>query len=93
MIATNRSWPVSTTYSIISAVAGVGVALAGPNSVNWGWNGGKGLATIFAGFFVGMSSANSIAICILTVPRSPWNSRRIRRCCLPLDKVSSPQAK
>ncbi|BGP53560.1 hypothetical protein JCM8202v2_001119 [Rhodotorula sphaerocarpa] len=50
MIATRYSWPLSTTYSIVSAVAGVGVATGGTSAVNWGWNGGKGLATIFAGF-------------------------------------------
>ncbi|GAA5836496.1 hypothetical protein JCM11251_007093 [Rhodosporidiobolus azoricus] len=50
MVCTYLSWPVSTTYSIVSAIAGVGVATGGANSVNWGWNGGKGLATIFAGF-------------------------------------------
>jgi sodium-dependent phosphate transporter len=50
MIATRYSWPVSTTYSIVSALAGVGVALQGPDAVQWGWNHGKGLATIFAGF-------------------------------------------
>ncbi|TXT04866.1 hypothetical protein VHUM_03949 [Vanrija humicola] len=49
MIATKNSWPVSTTYSIVSALAGVGVAVSGPSGVQWGWNGGKGLATIFAG--------------------------------------------
>jgi solute carrier family 20 (sodium-dependent phosphate transporter) len=53
MIATNRSWPVSTTYSIVSALAGVGVAIGGKDAVTWGWNGGKGLATIFAGFIIG----------------------------------------
>ncbi|ESK89691.1 sodium:inorganic phosphate symporter [Moniliophthora roreri MCA 2997] len=51
-IATRRSWPVSTTYSIVSAIAGVGVAVGGPNAPNWGWNGGKGLATIFAGLII-----------------------------------------
>lgn len=50
MIATRYSWPVSTTYSIVSALASVGVALGGPNAVQWGWNGGRGLGTIFAGF-------------------------------------------
>lgn len=50
MIATKNSWPVSTTYSIVAALAGVGVAVSGPSGVQWGWNGGKGLATIFAGF-------------------------------------------
>ena len=29
MIATRNSWPVSTTYSIISSLAGCGVAVAG----------------------------------------------------------------
>mgnify|MGYP002477612955 CR=1 FL=1 len=52
MICTRYSWPVSTTYSIVSAVAGVGVAVGGADAVNWGWNGGKGLATIFAGFLI-----------------------------------------
>jgi len=42
-------FPVSTTYSIVSAVAGVGVATAGAENVEWGWNNGKGLGAIFAG--------------------------------------------
>jgi sodium-dependent phosphate transporter len=57
MIATRNSWPVSTTYSIVSALAGVGVALGGPGVVQWGWNGGKGLGTIFAGFGIAPSIA------------------------------------
>jgi sodium-dependent phosphate transporter len=52
MFCTRNSWTVSTTYSIVSALAGVGVAVAGKDAVNWGWNGGKGLATIFAGFII-----------------------------------------
>ncbi|KAG5640530.1 hypothetical protein DXG03_008214, partial [Asterophora parasitica] len=54
MICTRLSWPVSTTYSIISAVIGVGVAIGGTDAVTWGWNHGKGLATIFAGLLIGM---------------------------------------
>lgn len=49
-IATYKGWPVSTTYSIVSSLAGVGVALGGADAVQWGWNDGKGLGTIFAGF-------------------------------------------
>lgn len=52
MVCTRLSWPVSTTYSIVSALAGVGVAVGGADAVQWGWNGGKGLATIFAGFII-----------------------------------------
>ncbi|WOO83047.1 Phosphate-repressible phosphate permease pho-4 [Vanrija pseudolonga] len=57
MIATRNSWPVSTTYSLVSALAGVGVALNGPKAVQWGWNNGKGLGTIFAGMAIAPSIA------------------------------------
>ncbi|KAI1825347.1 putative sodium/phosphate symporter [Xylaria intraflava] len=49
MWCTKHSTHVSSTYSLISAVAGVGVAVAGADKVQWGWNGGQGLGAIFAG--------------------------------------------
>ncbi|KAI0974895.1 putative sodium/phosphate symporter [Xylaria arbuscula] len=49
MWCTRNSTHVSSTYSLISAVAGVGVAVVGASHVKWGWNGGKGLGAIFAG--------------------------------------------
>ncbi|KAJ5629399.1 hypothetical protein N7528_003056 [Penicillium herquei] len=49
MWCTRHSAHVSSTYSLISAVAGVGVATAGASQVQWGWNDGKGLGAIFAG--------------------------------------------
>ncbi|RYC60726.1 hypothetical protein CHU98_g5498 [Xylaria longipes] len=49
MWCTKNSTHVSSTYSLISAVAGVGVAVVGADQVKWGWNGGKGLGAIFAG--------------------------------------------
>ncbi|KAK4615797.1 Phosphate-repressible phosphate permease pho-4 [Fulvia fulva] len=55
MWCTRHSAHVSSTYSLISAVAGVGVAVAGADKVQWGWNGGKGLGAIFAG--LGMAPA------------------------------------
>ncbi|KAF2432347.1 putative sodium/phosphate symporter [Tothia fuscella] len=57
MWCTKHSAHVSSTYSLISAVAGVGVATAGAKNVQWGWNGGKGLGAIFAG--LGMAPAIS----------------------------------
>ncbi|KAF9462248.1 sodium:inorganic phosphate symporter [Collybia nuda] len=67
-VATRMSWPVSTTYSIVAAVAGVGVALGGADSVNWGWNNGKGLATIFSGLIIAPGiSAVFASICYLFV--------------------------
>ncbi|KKZ61618.1 hypothetical protein EMCG_03864 [[Emmonsia] crescens] len=49
MWCTRHSAHVSSTYSLISAVAGVGVATVGAPAVQWGWNNGKGLGAIFAG--------------------------------------------
>ncbi|RAK96821.1 inorganic phosphate transporter [Aspergillus ibericus CBS 121593] len=49
MWCTRHSAHVSSTYSLISAVAGVGVATVGASQVQWGWNNGKGLGAIFAG--------------------------------------------
>lgn len=49
MWCTKHSAHVSSTYSLISAVAGVGVATAGARNVNWGWNNGQGMGAIFAG--------------------------------------------
>ena len=49
MWCTRHSAHVSSTYSLISAVAGVGIATVGASKVQWGWNNGKGLGAIFAG--------------------------------------------
>ena len=57
MWCTKHSAHVSSTYSLISAVAGVGVATVGASKVQWGWNDGKGLGAIFAG--LGMAPAIS----------------------------------
>lgn len=55
MWCTRHSAHVSSTYSLISAVAGVGIATAGAKNVQWGWNKGSGLGAIFAG--LGMAPA------------------------------------
>jgi sodium-dependent phosphate transporter len=59
MWCTRHSAHVSSTYSLISAIAGVGVATVGASQVQWGWNKGKGLGAIFAGLFM----APTIAAC------------------------------
>ncbi|KAH7097558.1 putative sodium:inorganic phosphate symporter [Auriculariales sp. MPI-PUGE-AT-0066] len=51
MLATAKAWPVSSSYSIVSALAGVGIAL-NSKAVYWGWNGGSGLAVIWGGMGV-----------------------------------------
>lgn len=49
MWCTRHSAHVSSTYSLISSIAGVGVATVGASGVQWGWNKGSGLGAIFAG--------------------------------------------
>lgn len=49
MWCTRHNAHVSSTYSLVSSIAGVGVATVGINGVQWGWNGGQGLGAIFAG--------------------------------------------
>ena len=68
MLASIKSWPVSTTYSIVSALAGVGVALGGADSVQWGWNNGKGKST---GFARKMQPCFAFAMCTL-LRCTPW---------------------
>ncbi|KAJ2926674.1 hypothetical protein H1R20_g10430, partial [Candolleomyces eurysporus] len=66
-IATRLSWPVSTTYSIVSSIIGVGIATGGWSAPQWGWNGGKGLATIFAGFGIAPGIAGGFGIVIYSL--------------------------
>lgn len=49
MWCTKHNAHVSSTYSLISSLAGVGIATVGASQVQWGWNGGQGLGAIFAG--------------------------------------------
>lgn len=49
MWCTRNSAHVSSTYSLVSSIAGVGVAAVGAKQVQWGWNNGQGLGAIFAG--------------------------------------------
>jgi sodium-dependent phosphate transporter len=64
-----NSWPVSTTYSIVSALAGVGVAVGGKDAVQWGWNDGKGLGAIFAGFILAPAIAAGFAGIVFLVTK------------------------
>jgi sodium-dependent phosphate transporter len=64
MWCTRHSAHVSSTYSLISAVAGVGIATVGASKVQWGWNDGKGLAAIFAGLFMAPAVAGTFGAAI-----------------------------
>jgi solute carrier family 20 (sodium-dependent phosphate transporter) len=64
MWCTRHSAHVSSTYSLISAVAGVGVATVGASQVQWGWYDGKGLGAIFAGLFMAPAISGGFAATI-----------------------------
>src|SRR4051812_5492649 len=49
MWCTRHNAHVSSTYSLVSSIAGVGVAAVGASNVQWGWSNGSGLGAIFAG--------------------------------------------
>ncbi|KAK4149643.1 phosphate transporter [Chaetomidium leptoderma] len=49
MWCTRNSAHVSSTYALVSSIAGVGVAAVGAKNVQWGWSDGSGLGAIFAG--------------------------------------------
>ena len=52
MWCTRHSAHVSSTYSLVSSIAGVGVAAVGAANVEWGWNDGQGLGAIFGGLCI-----------------------------------------
>ncbi|KAI4725106.1 phosphate-repressible phosphate permease [Aureobasidium sp. EXF-10728] len=52
MWCTRHNAHVSSTYSLVSSIAGVGVATVGVSKVEWGWNQGSGLGAIFAGLIM-----------------------------------------
>lgn len=67
--ATRMSWPVSTTYSIVSAIAGVGVAIGGKDAVTWGWNDAKGLASIYSGIFIAPAIAGGFGAAVYLITK------------------------
>ncbi|KAJ5952621.1 Phosphate transporter [Penicillium vulpinum] len=76
MWCTKNSAHVSSTYSLISAVAGVGVATAGASKVQWGWNDGKGLGAIFAGLGMAPAISGCFAAIIFSLIKYTVHVRR-----------------
>ncbi|KAG6162730.1 hypothetical protein E4U51_006204, partial [Claviceps purpurea] len=76
MWCTRHSAHVSSTYSLISAVAGVGVATVGASRVQWGWNDGKGLGAIFAGLGMAPVISGGFAAAIFMLVKLVVHMRR-----------------
>lgn len=67
-IATSIGMPVSTTHCIVGGVIGMGVATLGADGVVWGWE-GKGVAQIFASWFVAPAIAGAFASIIFLITK------------------------
>ncbi|KAH9826114.1 Sodium-phosphate symporter [Teratosphaeria destructans] len=76
MWCTKHSTHVSSTYSLISAIAGVGVATVGAENVKWGWNKGKGLGAIFAGLVMAPTAAACFGAIVFTLIKLVVHMRR-----------------
>ncbi|KAI0392526.1 phosphate transporter [Xylariaceae sp. FL0594] len=76
MWCTRNSTHVSSTYSLVSAVAGVGVAVVGAGKVKWGWNNGKGLGAIFAGLVIAPTISGGFAAIIFMMIKLTVHIRR-----------------
>ncbi|GAD93486.1 sodium/phosphate symporter [Paecilomyces variotii No. 5] len=76
MWCTRHSAHVSSTYSLVSAVAGVGVATAGASHVRWGWHDGKGLGAIFAGLGMAPAISAGFGACIFMLIKVIVHMRR-----------------
>ncbi|KAL7418277.1 hypothetical protein Q5752_006733 [Cryptotrichosporon argae] len=87
MWCTRHSAHVSSTYSLISAVAGVGIATVGASKVQWGWNGGKGLGAIFAGLAMAPAIAAAFGAAIFMLIKVTVH---LRRDPIPWAVYSSP---
>lgn len=69
MWCTMHSAHVSSTYSLVSSIAGVGVAAVGASKVEWGWSKGSGLGAIFAGLAMAPFIAGCFGAIIFTLIR------------------------
>jgi sodium-dependent phosphate transporter len=67
-IATAIGMPVSTTHCIIGGVIGMGIATLGADGIVWGWE-GKGVAQIFASWFIAPAIAGGFAAIIFLITK------------------------
>lgn len=76
MWCTRNSAHVSSTYSLVSSIAGVGVAAVGASNVQWGWNKGSGLGAIFAGLCMAPIASGIFGSIIFSVVKYAVHVRR-----------------
>lgn len=78
-LASWRALPVSTTHSIVGAVAGAGLVAFGPAAVNWGGTGAIAAGWIIAPLLSGVMAALLLAFIQLMVNEAPDRARAAMR--------------
>lgn len=76
MWCTRHNAHVSSTYSLVSSLAGVGVATVGTKGVQWGWNNGSGLGAIFSGLALAPIMSGAFAAIIFLLIKVVVHMRR-----------------
>ena len=76
MWCTRNSAHVSSTYSLVSSIAGVGVAAVGAGKVEWGWSEGSGLGAIFAGLCMAPAISGCFGALIFTLIKVVVHTRK-----------------
>ncbi|OBT80408.1 hypothetical protein VF21_00737 [Pseudogymnoascus sp. 05NY08] len=76
MWCTRNSAHVSSTYSLVSSIAGVGVAAVGAKNVQWGWSAGSGLGAIFAGLCMAPIASGVFASVIFMLIKMVVHTRK-----------------
>ncbi|OBT84864.1 hypothetical protein VE02_05928 [Pseudogymnoascus sp. 03VT05] len=76
MWCTRNSAHVSSTYSLVSSIAGVGVAAVGAKNVQWGWSAGSGLGAIFAGLCMAPIASGVFASVIFMLIKTVVHTRK-----------------
>ena len=76
MWCTRHSAHVSSTYSLVSSIAGVGVAAVGANKVQWGWNKGSGLGAIFSGLVIAPAASAIFGATVFMLIKSVVHLRK-----------------
>jgi sodium-dependent phosphate transporter len=64
--ASKFGWPVSTTHSIVGAIAGAGIGAYGAGGVVWGW---EGMGKIIASWFISPTVAGIVASIIFMLTK------------------------
>lgn len=83
-VATGANLPVSTSHSIVGAIAGAGLAAAGSQAVSWGGIAAMALAWMLTPLAAAVLAGSLLALLRIRVAEAPDRGRAARRWLPPL---------